>query len=400
MTSFLMLNDVLKGHCGIEVPINAVMHKGLGRSLEEAYIIESDDSPESKDYTTIEYLVINCLCKIQNTEWQLIRQSLHRQSDRKIDAMQIEITFLDEHTQTLKKKTETHYFDITSCLAQPSSNNIKAPTQTRTTSAQKHQSQRQSNSAPTQPQSGSLDTYDVYVYPMRAERAYLRDSPLYRLKKFLNNNPRMKHIATCQASSKKEAIKKAIDTQTATPPEPLGSLGHYFFGLRERKAASTLSNIMSIRRDLFAQAVKNDIISKKSQLAPSQERELTIFSYLVEWMALLMTKMSKREVQLVVMHFSRETSEDSVSSEGRLETKVSAAALQDAITMFRLNLSYTNNFPDVADYLASRLVREAGLEEILDAKEVSSLVSKTLNELRVNSQLNQKFTEKYKISQS
>lgn len=390
MTTLSNLNSDLKQIFDIDIPI----FSGSGRSLDDPYVISSDGSPESRDYSSIEYQVINCLCNLQKYEWKLVQQRLHRVDGRKIDSMEIEVKFIDVEHGIYRRKKQTYYFDFTDCLTDLSAHNSIESLQKPKESTHDKKRVARESSRPVDLSGRTMDIYDVYYYPFRAEKAYLRNSPLYRFKRFLNNNPRKAHIATCQASSKKDAVRKALDTKTETPPIPLESPAYYFFGIREKKTAESFAELISVRRELFALFIQKDLLGKKIRLQPAQEREIIVFTYLLEWIGLLLSTMPRREIQLVMMSFSYLTSTD---SENETERFISIYSLQDEIRQIHSFHSPTKNLRGVVKILLSRLFRKVSLIGVLDKSELDFFFTETLKQLNTNIKNNDKFTKKYKV---
>ena len=389
MTRFVTLSSQLKALFDVDVPI----YSGTGRTLDDPYLISSDGSPESRDYSSIEYFVIDCLCEIQNYEWELVRQSLFNQNGRKIDSMQIEVIFLDEESKTYKKKTETYYFDITECLSHPGKEN-GADKSGLQENRNKPNLYLEQNIPEATFSNTSLDTYDIYYYPLRAERAYLRNSPVYRLRMFLNKNPRMAHIATCIASSKEEAIKKALDSNIETSPEPLGTLSQYFFGLREKRTAASFAELMSLRRELFDQYIQKDLLGKSHDLQPGHKREITIFTYLIEWMGLILSEMPRKEIQLAMMCFSHLTSSDSANIDDESMRSITVTDLQSAIQEINTTHKPADNLSEIVGALMARVSFHLNLND----SQIDTLWSEAVKQLQINIDSNDKYTNKYRVT--
>jgi len=92
---------------GLNLPISG----GTGNSIEQPIIIDIDGR---RDYTSIEYSVLNCIGIGRRIKWKILMQELIGHQGKMIDKIKIETTELTE-TEIITQ-IENYYFDITACF--------------------------------------------------------------------------------------------------------------------------------------------------------------------------------------------------------------------------------------------------------------------------------------------
>jgi hypothetical protein len=102
-----MLKRQIQKAFGLDLPISG----GMGRSLEDAIVVQ----PRGKnEYVKTEYLVLDCLGKLEGFSWKRLGQKLLRHNDRYYDEITLEIQ--ETHTVDGLPKEQKFYFDVTECF--------------------------------------------------------------------------------------------------------------------------------------------------------------------------------------------------------------------------------------------------------------------------------------------
>jgi len=110
----MTLREIVKQTFNVDLPIKG----GIGNSIENSVIIER--TTPLNDYVSVEYEVLKYIGLGREITWEVVKQELIINNNRKIDKLLVKVQGQKENN--LGEQLVNYYFDITECFDNDSLN--------------------------------------------------------------------------------------------------------------------------------------------------------------------------------------------------------------------------------------------------------------------------------------
>lgn len=228
-----------------------------------------------------------------------------------------------------------------------------------------------------------MPIYDVYRgRAFTSNKAYSRESLTYNLFYHLIVRRGYRHIGTCRADSKKDALRMVESTKYETPPSSytpylLGNL----FPIKEPVPAQKYAEVMNFDRETIELHAKAFVMENYGDISELRRQQAAVFSYLVELISLQLSKAKKSDIQMLMTKFTGLTNVfNSSDAQSRME---STKTLQNAIRGLHSSNAVARNQTDLAMFLIFEFFERADMDELVRSQatvEFVMLIDKALTE--------------------
>jgi hypothetical protein len=241
--------------------------------------------------------------------------------------------------------------------------------------------------------------YDVYRGgAFTFDRAYRRDSLHYKLVYYLIIRQGYRHIATCEAESKKDAIRKVESGNYGSEPVPYEPFAlSVLFPKKEKVAAIEYAKVMQADRKKMEAQIRGFILFHYDEFSEFIRQQTVIFSYLIEWISLQLSNAQKTDIQLLMIEFTRLTN---VFKSNDLKAELnSTKELQTAIRRINSSntMAQTTNQAELAMYLVLEYFEQTNMEDLIRSEGTKDLIELVSNQISSCIARNNHFLSNFKV---
>ena len=144
-----------------------------------------------------------------------------------------------------------------------------------------------------------------------------------------------RHLGTVKALSAKEAINKVESKEHETKPVPYHGSGNSIFESRiEVPAIQYASEVMNQSRIEHEKAITSFLLSNREDMSDKLRLDAIVFSYVIEWLALVLSQAPKEEVQILMLDFTSVTSLRIFNNDSPQSIMTATDILQNGIKIY------------------------------------------------------------------